>query len=216
MPAVRFSRDKRGYEYVYLVHTPTRRGKPGRTRVLYWYRTPPGVRIGRQPFDGEVQRTLEQQNPGVAFDWPAIIKAEMPPPDMTEFWRERRRQEKVARQERRAAEADEAGDAVEPDATDTAGAADPRAVEAGSTEFGAVEALADVPAVVDASPEPVSGDTEAASASPAQNKRRRRRGGRRRKGVAVSADGVEAGPTDGDAEAAGDSGPDPVDDKPSE
>ncbi len=49
--SVRFSRDKRGYEYVYLVHTPTRRGKPGRARVLYWYRTPPGVRIGRKPFD---------------------------------------------------------------------------------------------------------------------------------------------------------------------
>jgi hypothetical protein len=115
VPSVRFSRDKRGYEYVYLVHTPTRRGKPGRTRVLYWYRTPPGVRIGRKPFDEEVQRMLEQQNPGVTFDWEAIIGTPMPPPDMTEFWRERRRAEKAARQERRAAEAAEA---VEPDELD--------------------------------------------------------------------------------------------------
>jgi hypothetical protein len=107
VPSVRFSRDKRGYEYVYLVHTPTRRGKPGRTRVLYWYRTPPGVRIGRKPFDEEVRRTLEQQNPGVSFDWEAIIATPMPPPDMTEFWRERRRAEKAARQERRAGEAEE-------------------------------------------------------------------------------------------------------------
>ena len=84
MPSVRFSRDKRGYEYVFLVHTPTRRGKPGRTRVLYWYRTPPGVRIGRRPFDEEVQRTLERQNPGVEFAWDAIINTPMPPPDMTE------------------------------------------------------------------------------------------------------------------------------------
>src|SRR3954468_15902889 len=107
MPSVRFSRDKRGYEYVYLVHTPTRRGKPGRTRVLYWYRTPPGVRVGRKPFDEEVQRTLERQNPGVVFDWEAIVGTPMPPPDMTEFWRERRRLERSARQERRAEEAAE-------------------------------------------------------------------------------------------------------------
>jgi hypothetical protein len=106
VPSVRFSRDKRGYEYVYLVHTPTRRGKPGRTRVLYWYRTPPGVRIGRRPFDEEVQRTLERQNPGVEFAWDAIINTPMPPPDMTEYWRERRRADKAARQERRAVDAE--------------------------------------------------------------------------------------------------------------
>lgn len=75
--------------------------------MLYWYRTPPGVRVGRQPFDLEVQRALEQQNPGVLFDWEAIVATPMPPPDMTEFWRERRRAEKVARQERRAMEAEE-------------------------------------------------------------------------------------------------------------
>ena len=113
MPTVRFSRDKRGYEYVYLVHTPTKRGKPGRTRVLYWYRTPPGVRIGRQPFDDDVQRQLEKQNPGVTFDWPAITSAQIPPPDMTEYWRERRKAEKAAKAERRAAEALEAAEAAE-------------------------------------------------------------------------------------------------------
>ncbi|MGC4082763.1 MAG: hypothetical protein QM736_11780 [Vicinamibacterales bacterium] len=85
MPAVRFSRDKRGYEYVYLVHTPMRRGKPGRSRVLYWYRTPPGVRIGRQPFNPDVQKLIEQQNPGLTFDWDAIVNTPMPPPDMTEY-----------------------------------------------------------------------------------------------------------------------------------
>ncbi len=83
MPAVRFARDKRGYEYVYLVHTPQRRGKPGRQRVLYWYRTPPGVTIGRKPFDVDVQRALERQYPGVTFDWNTIVSTPMPPPDMT-------------------------------------------------------------------------------------------------------------------------------------
>ena len=108
MPSVRFSRDKRGYEYVYLVHTPTRRGKPGRSRVLYWYRTPPGVRIGREPFDDEVRRKLEQQNPGVTFDWPAIRSAQIPPPDMTEYWRERRKAEKAAKVEKARLEKDRA------------------------------------------------------------------------------------------------------------
>ena len=38
MPFVRFSRDKRGYEYVYLIDAPV--GRSGsRSRVLYWYRT---------------------------------------------------------------------------------------------------------------------------------------------------------------------------------
>lgn len=150
MPSVRFSRDKRGYEYVYLVHTPTRRGKPGRTRVLYWYRTPPGVRIGRKPFDEEVQRTLEQQNPGVSFDWEAIIATPMPPPDMTEFWRERRRAEKAARQERRAAEAEETARTT----TDTSGA----------------EPASDTR---DAEP---NADLSADAAAPRKRRRRRRRG----------------------------------------
>lgn len=209
MPAVRFSRDKRGYEYVYLVHTPTRRGKPGRTRVLYWYRTPPGVRIGRKPFDEEVQRTLEQQNPGVTFDWPAIIKAEMPPPDMTEFWRERRRAEKAARQERRAAEAEEAEEPADLQVPETA----PADLEAAplATELEADE----LPAAGDAG----AADAGAEAATPAQKKRRRRRGGRRRKPGAPGADGGDAGdagPAEAGAEAAGGNGPDAGGDEPSE
>ncbi len=215
MPAVRFSRDKRGYEYVYLVHTPTRRGKPGRTRVLYWYRSPPGVRIGRQPFDEEVQRSLEQQNPGVAFDWPAIIKAEMPPPDMTEFWRERRRAEKAARQERRAAEAEEPGDVAEPDATEpiyvavTALAPDESGTEHGMTVDAADVELASEP-VVDGAV------ADASQAGTAQKKRRRRRGGRRRKTAAGSVDTAEAGQSDDDAGPSGETGFEPADDEPSE
>lgn len=199
MPSVRFSRDKRGYEYVYLVHTPTRRGKPGRTRVLYWYRTPPGVRIGRKPFDEEVQRTVEQQNPGVTFDWPAIIKAEMPPPDMTDFWRERRRLEKAARQERRAAEAEESGDVPEPQA--------PEAVETllVGPQADVAESEPELPAessTVETAAEPAADGADAADgaqASPVQKKRRRRRGGRRRKGAAGASGDDESDPT-GDAQ----------------
>jgi len=105
VPFLRFSRDKRGYENIYLVHNQNRRGKPPRQRVLYWYRTPPGVRVGRPPFDEEARRRLEAQNPDVTFDWPAIIATPMPPPAENEQWRERRRAERAAKQALRAEEA---------------------------------------------------------------------------------------------------------------
>ena len=186
MASVRFSRDKRGYEYVYLVHTTIRRGKPGRTRVLYWYRTPPGVRIGRKPFDEELQRALEQQYPGVTFDWEAIVNTPMPPPDMTEFWRERRRADKAAKQERRAAEAEEgvvASASLATPAADVAGAdasmapsdaAEP-AARADDLNPASTAESTDVDAV--AAP-----DTAAKGDAQAVRKRRRRRGGRRGRG----------------------------------
>lgn len=175
MPSVRFSRDKRGYEYVYLVHTPMRRGKPGRTRVLYWYRTPPGVRIGRKPFDEEVRRTLEQQNPGVVFDWEAIIATPMPPPDMTEFWRERRRAEKLARQERRSGEAEKPSAEVPTGENEAEVLADGEATLADETE-----ALATAPSASADSPDGAQEVTaEPSPVSAASRKRRRRRGGRR-------------------------------------
>jgi len=95
VPFVRFARDKRGYEYVYLVEASTRhRHTP--PRVLYWYRTPPGVRVGREPFDAEVRRTLEDRYRDITFDWNAIASARAPNPE-TETWRERRRAKRDAR-----------------------------------------------------------------------------------------------------------------------
>lgn len=184
MPSVRFSRDKRGYEYVYLMHTSTRRGKPGRSHVLYWYRTPPGVLIGRKPFSEDVQRMLEAQNPGVSFDWPAIIATPMPPPDMTEFWRERRRAAKAAKQQSRSQDEDES-ESEEPQSTETSDAAEPITQSAAPGDLQAqVEIAGDEP-----TPESAGDDAGA-------HKRRRRRGGRRRKGgteqQAQTADGVQA------------------------
>ena len=77
MPFLKFSRDKRGYEHTYLMHAVARRGKPARTQIINWYRTPPGVRVGRLPFDDEVRRTIEARNPGVVFNWDAL--ASTPP-----------------------------------------------------------------------------------------------------------------------------------------
>jgi len=97
---LRFSRDKRGYENFYLVETSTNRRGKTRARVLYWFRTPPGVKIGREPFDGDVRRALEQQYPEVAFDWRKISETPIPSAD-AERWRERRRLEKAERARRR-------------------------------------------------------------------------------------------------------------------
>jgi hypothetical protein len=52
---------------------PSARGRG--TRLLYWFRTPPGVRVGRAPIDETAVRLLEQHNPDVQFDWTRILKA---------------------------------------------------------------------------------------------------------------------------------------------
>ena len=100
MAFFRFNRDKRGYEHFYLVEPVTNRRGKSRTRVLYWYRTPPNIRVGRAPFDEDVQRALEAQNPTVAFDWRKIVDAPIPSADV-EKWRERRRVERAEKAARR-------------------------------------------------------------------------------------------------------------------
>ena len=74
---MRFTRDKRGYENTFVVHTggARRRGK-GRPRILYWFRTPPGVRVGRSALDESAIRLIEQHNPDVEFDWTRILKGQ--------------------------------------------------------------------------------------------------------------------------------------------
>ena len=99
MAFLRFTRDKRGYEYFYLVQPSQQRGR-STARVLYWYRTPPNVKVGRAPFDEQVRRELEQQNPDVVFDWRRILETPIPSAD-AEKWRERRRAERAAKAARR-------------------------------------------------------------------------------------------------------------------
>lgn len=101
MAFLRFTRDKRGYEHFYLVEASTNRRGKTRARVLYWFRTPPGVRVGREPFDEEVRRTLEAQYPGITFDWRKINETPIPSAE-AERWRERRRTERAEKAARRA------------------------------------------------------------------------------------------------------------------
>ena len=70
MPYLRLVADRRGVEHTYLLHTPT---PGGQTKVLYWYRTAPGLRIGRPALDDAAMRALEEQYPDIDFDWQYIL-----------------------------------------------------------------------------------------------------------------------------------------------
>lgn len=70
MPFLRLTRDRRGTENTFLLHAD----RPGdRPRLLYWYRTAPGIVLGRAALDEDAIRTIEDQHPEIDFDWPAIL-----------------------------------------------------------------------------------------------------------------------------------------------
>ena len=70
MPFLRLTRDRRGFENTYLMHAD----RPGeRPRILYWYRTAPGIVLGRAALDEDAIRIIEDQHPNIEFDWPAIL-----------------------------------------------------------------------------------------------------------------------------------------------
>jgi hypothetical protein len=74
-----------------VVEQDRRRGRT-RTRVLYWFRTPPGVKVGRAALDDDAIHLIEQLNPGIAFDWPRILKGQGVPPTESRPPAEARRQ----------------------------------------------------------------------------------------------------------------------------
>ncbi len=78
MPFLRFSRDERGYENTYVLHTFRQDGR-SRPRVLYWFRTPPDVSVGRLPLDEEAFRAIEDSNPELTFDWTKMLKMRATP-----------------------------------------------------------------------------------------------------------------------------------------
>ncbi|MGE3277796.1 MAG: hypothetical protein AB7O67_21995 [Vicinamibacterales bacterium] len=98
MPFLRFSRDRHGYENTVLLHADAAGARP---RVLYWYRSAPGVRVGRAALDEEAIRTIEVQHPEIDFDWPHILEVGIPPPPEPE-----RRPQRPRRKAKRAGGAD--------------------------------------------------------------------------------------------------------------
>jgi hypothetical protein len=178
---LRFSRDKRGYEHFYLVEpTANRRGKV-RARVLYWFRTPPNVRVGREPFDRDARTALEAQNPNVAFDWRRIVETPIPSAD-AERWRERRREERAAARRM----AFDRGEAAEADAAAT-GIAEREIAEREIPE--AAEGGERRPAglTTPVGPVPPVGSAAGPGERGARRRRRRRRGRRGRSATSVHA-----------------------------
>lgn len=72
MPFLRVIRDKRGYETTYLMHW-LRDGSRQRSRILYVFRTPGGVRVGRESLDADVLREIESRHPEINFDWKTLF-----------------------------------------------------------------------------------------------------------------------------------------------
>jgi hypothetical protein len=72
VPFLRVIRDKRGYETTYLMHW-YREGARQRSRILYVFRTPGGVRVGRESLEPDVLRDIEAQHPDITFDWKAVF-----------------------------------------------------------------------------------------------------------------------------------------------
>jgi len=68
VPFLRVIRDKRGYDTTYLMHL-YREGHRQRSRILYVFRSPSGVRVGRAALEPDVLREIEACYPDIAFDW---------------------------------------------------------------------------------------------------------------------------------------------------
>ena len=72
MPFLRVIRDKRGYETTYLMHWH-REGTRQRSRILYVFRTPGAVRVGRESLEPDILREIESRHPDIAFDWKTLF-----------------------------------------------------------------------------------------------------------------------------------------------
>lgn len=90
MPFLRVIRDKRGYETTYLMHW-YREGNRQRSRILYVFRSPGGVRVGRNALEPEVLRQLERQHPEIDFDWKAVLDNQQVVEPVSDQRRPRRR-----------------------------------------------------------------------------------------------------------------------------
>ena len=72
MPFLRVIRDKRGYETTYLMHW-IREGTRQRSRILYVFRSPGGIHVGREALEPDVLKQIEAQHPDIDFDWNAVF-----------------------------------------------------------------------------------------------------------------------------------------------
>jgi hypothetical protein len=73
LPFIRCNRDKRGYESTYVMHVYRPGQGSSRTRVLYLFRSPAHLKVGRQSLDPEVMEALEHTHPDLSFDWTGLV-----------------------------------------------------------------------------------------------------------------------------------------------
>jgi len=76
VPFLRVLRDKRGYETSYLMDWVRDGSGRLRSRLLYAFRTPPGVLVGRTALDPSTRRELEQRFPALEFDWRTLLETQ--------------------------------------------------------------------------------------------------------------------------------------------
>ena len=126
--------------------------RPGdRPRLLYWYRTAPGIGLGRSPLDEDAIRTIEEQHPDIDFDWPAILalaevmtpEDEAPPPRP-----QQQQQRQGKRRGRDSAPSREPAAPREP----ASGRVEEPAAAAGASESEPVEAEAELPTPIEVPP----------------------------------------------------------------
>jgi hypothetical protein len=93
-------------------------------RILYFFRTPPAVRVGREAIDEDAMRLLEEYNPDVTFDWGRLLKSasagglqSAPGPAAAGSRQERRRDRREPQRPREHARPAAPVDAVEPAGT---------------------------------------------------------------------------------------------------
>ena len=68
-----------------------RDGSRQRSRILYVFRTPGGVRVGRESLDPNVLRQIEAQHPDIAFDWKSVLANQQVVESVPESRRPRKR-----------------------------------------------------------------------------------------------------------------------------
>ncbi|GMV22751.1 MAG: hypothetical protein AB7L71_14425 [Vicinamibacterales bacterium] len=74
MPFIRHAHDKRGYDSTLVMHAYRPASGPARTKVLYLFRSPSHVQVGRKALDPEVREALEHTHPDLTFDWNGLLR----------------------------------------------------------------------------------------------------------------------------------------------
>jgi hypothetical protein len=75
VPFIRQTRDKRGFDHTYVMHVyHPAGGGPQRPRVLYVFRSPANLKVGRTALDAEVMEALEHTHPDLSFDWASLTR----------------------------------------------------------------------------------------------------------------------------------------------